>query len=107
HDDVRVVRRNRLRPPGDSLLVVALLDHGSDHPSWADSLASAEQRLLAGALVEERRFEAFSVLVAEIEYVSHFDRRLKPQGAAALRTAVALDRLPAVGGVPPGGGVPP
>ena len=76
---------------------MALLDHGSDHPSWADSIASAEQRLLPAVLVEERRFEGFAVLVAEIEDVSDLDRRLELQGAAALRTAVALDRLADVG----------
>src|SRR6185312_10675209 len=96
-DDVRVVRRDLPRPTRDSVLVVALLDRGSHHPPQADPVASAEQRLLRAVLVEERRIQPLAVFVAEIEYVSHFDRGLKLQGAAALGAAVACERLADVG----------
>src|SRR5438067_11970980 len=87
-----VVRRDRRRP-GDSALVVALLDDRGHHAARPDPVAAAEQRLLAPVLVEERRLQRLRVLRPEVEDVADLDRRLEPERAAAFGTAVALDRL--------------
>src|SRR5207253_3794280 len=63
----------------------------------ADSVAAAEQRLLAPVLVHERRVERPGVLRPEVEDVADLDRRAELQRAAAHRAAIALARLADVG----------
>src|SRR5207249_7903631 len=82
--------------PDDPVLVVALLDERGHHAGQPDSVAAAQERFFRTVLVEERRPERTGVETAEVEDVADLDRRLEPELAAALRTAVALAGLPEV-----------
>src|SRR5260370_37383700 len=86
-----------LRRTADPVFVVVLPAAGGRHAGGSDAVDPAEQRLLAPVLVEERRLERRRIEAAEIEDVPDLDGGLELQRTAALRTTVALLRLPQVG----------